>query len=136
MHFLTTHMFTEHNTLPRVNCSCGRILSSVNAVTNHYETHINKTASFQCAFCKKYYKTESNYQNHLLTHQGDEDKEERKFKCDCGKSFKESRHLSAHWHSHLPDEKKFIHSCNYCQRRYSSIFSLRQHIKHVHEKVR
>ena len=72
----------------------------------------------------------------MQTVHGDSDGDARKFKCDCGKAFKEARHLAVHTNSHLPDEKKFIHTCSYCQKNYSSVFSLRQHIKHVHENVR
>lgn len=71
----------------------------------------------------------------MQTHHSDADNDGRKYRCECGKSFKEARHLVAHANSHLPNEQKFVHQCPDCQKNYSSIFSLRQHIKHVHEKV-
>lgn len=64
-----------------------------------------------------------------------ESKNWRRFKCDqCEKRFKEARHLATHMNSHLPKEQKFTHECQYCDKKYSSIFSLRHHIKHVHVK--
>lgn len=61
--------------------------------------------------------------------------EKKKFQCGCGKSFKEARHLAVHANSHLPDSLKFIHHCTFCSKKYSSVFSLRHHIKHVHVNV-
>lgn len=135
MYFLTTHTKTVHNCSAKVDCTCGKVLASVRNVIHHFETHIKNHSYFQCIQCNKFYKTETHYQNHLQTHHSDSDSDGRKFRCDCGKSFKEARHLVAHGNSHLPDEKKFVHECSYCQKSYSSIFSLRHHIKHVHEKV-
>lgn len=64
-----------------------------------------------------------------------EDRNRRKFECrQCEKTFKEARHLTIHEHSHLPKEQKFTHQCQHCDKKYSSIFSLRHHIKHVHVK--
>jgi hypothetical protein len=63
-----------------------------------------------------------------------DDADLRKFKCDqCNKRFKVRVHLQHHINSHLPDAEKFIHQCPSCEKKYSSTFCLRQHIKHVHE---
>lgn len=134
MCFLTIHTKTLHECLPRVECTCGGFLGSVKALINHYENHIKQTPNLRCELCNKWYKTETHFENHMLTrHSGGGD--EKRFTCECGKSFKEARHLTVHANSHLPYDQKFIHLCTYCDKRYSSIFSLRQHIKHVHVKV-
>lgn len=135
MYFLTTHTQTAHDCLPRVPCKCGRFIGSTKALIDHYENHIANNVNFRCTDCNKSYKTQTHYNNHMMTHHSQSDKSDnRKFTCECGKSFKEMRHLTAHQNSHLPNELKFIHHCTYCDRRYSSIFSLRQHIKHIHVK--
>lgn len=64
------------------------------------------------------------------------DQSERKFSCEtCGKLFKNSRHLAVHLNTHLPSEKKFVHACSICNKKYSSVHSLRHHIKIVHINV-
>lgn len=139
MCYLSIHTRTEHECSPQVACICGRIVGTTKALVLHFKNHVRNTSHFQCHHCKKFYKNEGNYKNHIATHHinegEDDDGNSRKFQCDCGKSFKEARHLAVHTNSHLPDDLKFIHICSYCQKRYSSIFSLRQHIKHVHVNV-
>lgn len=135
MYFLTTHTQTVHNCFPRVLCKCGRYIGSTKSLIDHYENHIGFSANFRCTVCNKNYKTQSHYNNHMSTHHiQNNEGESRKFTCECGKSFKEARHLAVHQNSHLPSERKFVHLCTYCDRRYSSIFSLRHHIKHIHVK--
>lgn len=134
MCFLTIHTKTVHDCLPRVECTCGGIIGSAKALLTHYEHHVKQSPSLRCELCKKCYKTIEHYDNHMLTRHSDDD-DDRKFTCECGKSFKEARHLTVHSNSHLPDDQKFVHLCTYCEKRYSSIFSLRQHIKHVHVNV-
>lgn len=133
MHFLTTHTKIEHGCLPRVLCQCGKHVGSTKAIQFHYQSHVLNTASFECNQCQKSYKTETHFKNHMTTHLGESF--ERLYQCECGKSFKEARHLNIHERTHLPDDQKFIHQCSLCNKSYSSIFSLRQHVKHVHVKV-
>lgn len=100
----------------------------------HFNNHIKEGAAFRCQECDKVYKTEANFNSHMKTmHSNGEDS--HKFQCECGKTFKEARHLETHKNTHLPDELKFIHACDQCNKKYSSIFSLRHHVKHVHVKV-
>lgn len=134
MNSLSAHCHSEHNCLPEVNCpECDKTLHTVKAVTHHCELHYqNKSFKFKCERCRKFYKTEAHYKNHVkvcLT----SDASIRKFSCEiCMKSFKENRHLSVHMNTHLPDEKKYTNNCKICDKNYSSVFSLRQHIKVVH----
>lgn len=132
MYFLTTHTRTVHNCFPRVVCKCGKTIGSTKTLIEHYENHIAYSANFRCNYCDKNYKTQTHYNNHIMTHH--QEAEDKKFVCECGKGFKEQRHLTVHRNSHLPDELKFIHPCEFCDKRYSSVFSLRQHIKHIHVK--
>lgn len=131
MYFLTTHTKTEHECLPRVACHCGRFIGSSKVLVNHFEQHVKNILKFHCEACKKWYKTQTHYENHIQSRHSDGE-DGRKFQCKCGKSFKEARHLAVHENSHLPDDLKFIHVCKYCDKRYSSIFSLRHHVKHIH----
>jgi hypothetical protein len=134
MYVLSLHTKTEHDCSPRVPCKCGKTIGSTKTLLEHYENHIAYSANFRCNDCNKNYKTLLHYNHHMIqNHQGNET-EEKKFVCECGKAFKELRHLTVHRNSHLPNEEKFIHVCEYCDKRYSSIFSLRQHIKHIHVK--
>lgn len=133
MHFLTTHTKIEHDCTPRVACPCGKIVGSTKSLQIHYRNHVLCTANFKCNHCHKTYKTETNFNNHMMSRHGDSF--ERLYQCNCGKAFKEARHLAVHANTHLPDDQKFVHECTQCEKRYSSVFSLRQHVKHVHIKV-
>lgn len=134
MHFLSAHSRTVHNTLPQVHCEgCNKTLHTTKAVNHHFELHYRNNFKYECEKCGKIYKTEVNYKNHLKKCIDAGNDRERKFTCDlCNKSFKENRHLVVHMNTHLPDEEKFTNSCSICGKKYSSIFSLRQHVKVVH----
>jgi DNA-directed RNA polymerase subunit RPC12/RpoP len=59
--------------------------------------------------------------------------QERKYFCTiCSKAFKENRHLNVHMNTHLSEDKKAQHPCQICGKNYSSVFSLRHHVKVVH----
>lgn len=134
MYYLTTHTRTEHNCLPRVECSCGKFIGSTKVLELHFNNHIRTGASFRCHECNKVYKTEANFNSHMRSMHADGEDNNR-YQCECGKTFKEARHLEVHKNTHLPDELKFTHACDHCNKKYSSVFTLRQHIKHVHVKV-
>lgn len=60
----------------------------------------------------------------------------RRFQCgQCSKLFKEERQLHIHKQTHLPNDLKFVHQCPQCDKKFSSTFSVRNHIKHVHIKA-
>lgn len=132
MHFLSTHTKTFHDCLPRVECKCGKFIGSTKALLYHYEQHVKCRKMLHCSECNKLYKTQSKFDIHMQMHNQPED---RKYQCGCGKWFKEARHLAVHSNSHLPDDLKYTHVCRFCNKKYSSVFSLRQHIKHVHINV-
>lgn len=138
MCYLSIHTRTVHDSMPKVDCGCGRTIATSRALMTHYESHYKKS-KFRCDECKKNFKTQTNYQNHMTSYHRISLSgriEEKNFQCSqCGKSFKQARHLAVHNNSHLPNDLKFTHECNLCEKRYSSVFSLRQHIKHVHVKV-
>jgi Zinc finger, C2H2 type len=134
MCFLTIHTKTEHDCLPRVACNCGKFLGSTKAILYHYNSHVKNNLTYRCLQCDKCYKTEMHFHNHINSVHGEG--KEKKLSClECGKTFKEARHLAVHQNSHLPDELKFTHTCRFCSKKYSSVFSLRQHIKHIHINV-
>jgi uncharacterized Zn-finger protein len=133
MDALGIHTETKHCCLPQVPCNCGSILFTTQSVIDHFEDHIKKKKiKFQCPYCSRSYKTEPNFRSHLrLTHEND-----KKFTCDtCGNSFKEARHLAVHMNTHLPADQRYVHACVVCNKKYSSIFSLRSHVKVVHVNV-
>lgn len=138
MCYLSIHTRTVHDCTPKVVCQCGKFLATAKTLLMHYESHF-KNSKFRCDECKKKFKTEANYSNHMATYHRIGDGEPvvaKVFECkECGKSFKQARHLMVHKNSHLPDELKFVNECSFCGKRYSSVFSLRQHIKHVHVRV-
>lgn len=131
MYYLSTHCRTVHYCLPKVHCDhCNKTLQTVKAVNQHFELHFKNSFKYKCERCEKFYKTQIHYNNHV---EACNDSLERKFYCEiCKKRFKEKRHLTVHMNTHLPEEEKFTNTCNICDKKYSSVFSLRQHIKVVH----
>lgn len=83
--------------------------------------------SLKCDECNQRFENSLELRDHLKSCKP------RKFSCSvCAKRFKENRHLIVHMKTHLPDDKKDQVNCNVCGKNYSSVFSLRQHIKVVH----
>lgn len=133
MFYLSTHCRSEHKCLPQVKCKiCDKLLQTTKALSYHIELHFQGDYKFKCEYCKKVYKTQSHFNNHVRSAHSS-NQEERRYTCiTCSKSFKEQRHLIIHQNTHLPDEQKFVNVCTICNKKYSSLFSLRQHIKCIH----
>lgn len=86
----------------------------------------------KCDRCDKVYKMQIHFDTHLKICQSEEEPS-RRYSCNiCSKSFKENRHLTVHMNIHLPDDQKSFFPCEQCGKKYSSVFSLRQHVKVVH----
>lgn len=92
----------------------------------------NTLDSHKCSTCSKKYKSLHHYENHRK--RCSQSKEE--YACDkCSKVFREHRHMAVHQKSHLPDDVKYAHACQHCNKRFSSVYSLRLHVKCVHINV-
>ena len=98
-----------------------------------------KEKSFECGYCKTFYKNVENLEDHQeKMHKGHEAKfiahegEKRKFSCElCGNLFTAKQSLKQHINN--IHEKRRDHVCPHCNKGIASKKSLRDHIAAVHE---
>ena len=77
----------------------------------------NKKNNFRCKHCEKVYFHQQSLHNHVKkNHQ----EPEKLFMCpQCPKHFDSEKKLKTHESVHLPDEKKMIHPCPYCDKKFT-----------------
>lgn len=128
---LIRHCREFHNCIPKVNCICGKQLSTWKRLMIHKNKHFPDQVTFDCKECKMSYKLKSTYESHMLQKHGPN---AIKLGCTkCGKLFKEVRTLISHERTHLPNELKLTHPCPNCSKKFVNKNSLRSHISSVHE---
>uniref|UniRef100_A0A8D8S124 Zinc finger protein 26 n=1 Tax=Cacopsylla melanoneura TaxID=428564 RepID=A0A8D8S124_9HEMI len=85
--------------------------------------------TFTCPICKKTFKNQEFYSDHVSAHEG-----KRRHVCDvCGSDFSTFYHLSNHKRVHYPQPKK-IYECKKCDSKFSSRSALSYHKYKIHEK--
>lgn len=130
---LTLHCKTSHETLPQVECFCGKRLNSWKRLIDHRVRHFKEENQYNCFHCKLNYKTLPALQKHLENKHGEN---AVKWVCStCGRSFKEKQILKNHEKVHLPDDQKLTFPCKICEKKFVSNHCLKIHIARVHEKV-
>lgn len=133
MCFLSSHTRHVHDCLPQVKCFCGKILGTWKGLMLHRKKHNPDKIEYECEECHKGYQLKVTYETHMRTKHGPLSK---KLACSqCGKVFAENRKLLMHEKTHLPDELKRIFKCEWtdCPKKFTSIFSLRSHVKTIHK---
>lgn len=133
MCFLTSHTRNEHQCMPQVACTCGRLLSTWESLMMHKRKHEAIENGFICNICKATFRSKTGLSIHIKF------KHERPTKqhlCSiCDRTFKDSGTLKMHVRTHLPDEEKFSHECGICGKRVVNKWSLKYHINTIHEKA-
>lgn len=128
---LIRHCRESHNCIPKVNCICGKQLSTWKRLMIHKKKHFPDKVNFNCEKCNISYKLMSTYQSHMQQKHGPDS---IKFDCiKCGKSFKDSRAFAYHERTHLPSELKLTHPCLHCNKKFVNKNSLKAHIASVHD---
>lgn len=65
------------------------------------------------------------------------DEDRMMFPCkNCSKQFDTERKLKAHEQVHLPDDKKIVHSCPYCEKLFTKSVNVQAHIRSIHKQER
>lgn len=130
---LTLHCKNFHDTMPQVQCTCGKILNSSKKLSDHRMKHFKEENNYTCFDCKLYYKTRPAYDKHMENKHG---KNAVSWVCStCGRCFKEKQILKNHERIHLPDDQKLTFPCKFCEKKFVSNHCLKVHIARVHEKV-
>ncbi|XP_053960054.1 zinc finger protein 600-like isoform X2 [Anastrepha ludens] len=99
------------------------------------DTNENSQLSFkyECSICQKKYKNPTSYRKHTLEkHNKVPDIPD--FKCEtCNKIYPTERQLEIHARSHMALEDKLDIPCPYCERKFTKVSVMRQHVRGIHE---
>ncbi|KAL0808599.1 hypothetical protein ABMA28_013040 [Loxostege sticticalis] len=119
------HLNEKHGVSMPTCGVCGlRTLMQSSLVRHQRNVHLNEKNK-KCQLCSKMFYTQSNLQDHMITHQ-----QNRIFRCDvCAKAFARRGCLKTHCRIHT-GEKPF--SCSFCAVSFVQRASLRFHIRSHH----
>lgn len=155
--FPSLHIMIEHRKTHNKNTcmKCSTMFQNKEDFSRHMKTHEISKKRHQCEICGKRFEEVRSLKNHMLTHSDTTpyhcDQCEGKFKskdtlrkhktrvhsktsymCDlCGKLFNFKGTLDQHKRK-IHTEKKIIHSCSYCERKFGTLAGHHQHILDVH----
>lgn len=130
---LSNHTRTVHHSMPKVACSCGRMLSTWESLMAHKRKHSPVENSFMCELCDTSFRTKTGLSIHVRFKH---DKPRKNYQClSCGRVFKDASILKAHLRTHLPDNEKFAFECEICGKKLVNKWSLKYHIHTIHERV-
>jgi Zinc finger, C2H2 type len=131
MYELSNHTREAHQTLPKVECSCGRYLSTWDSLMAHKRKHSPGENPFSCDLCSLSFRTKTGLSIHIKF------KHEKPVKLNacniCKKHFKENSSLKNHMRTHLSDAEKFAFECSICGKKVVNKYSLKYHIQTIHE---
>ncbi|KAG5673972.1 hypothetical protein PVAND_003968 [Polypedilum vanderplanki] len=132
MCFLTNHTRQQHDCLPQVACTCGKLLSTWESLMNHKRKHSSEVGEWICALCDARFITKTGLSIHIkFKHE----KQRKNYNCKiCNKEFAGNQLLRNHEKTHLPENERFQVECEICGKKLSSKYSLRHHITTVHEQ--
>ncbi|KAM7351844.1 zinc finger protein weckle-like isoform 2-T2 [Cochliomyia hominivorax] len=125
---------TKLNAFELLNgCKRGRPVGSKNSDDISYR--------FECKECKRRYKNPNIFRKHMLTvHKITvelPDFPPPSNVCSiCDKVFVSHSSLKFHMKHHLPDEEKFNIPCPYCERKFTQVGAMRQHVNGIHHQMK
>ncbi|XP_048347292.1 zinc finger protein 135-like [Sphaerodactylus townsendi] len=124
---LIHHQRIHSEEKPFIGSGSGKSLSD-RKKGNVYFTKLNRTKTYKCFQCGKYFRYKSQLLVHQRVHTG-----EKPFEClECGKKFSQSGNLQQHQRTHTV-EKPF--ECSECGKKFSMSLHLDQHLRtHTGEK--
>lgn len=80
--------------------------------------------------CKAVFDKKQLFDTHMREHHPDA---ENPFICSkCPKNFPTLRRLHIHEAIHLPDDQKYVHPCEFCDKRFSKLVNVQAHIRAIH----
>ncbi|XP_028435315.1 zinc finger protein 1035 [Perca flavescens] len=117
-------------------CSlCKEVFDDPQILRKHCLTHISRSSTNQCPFCKHNFSTRRYLLRHMIKHTGD-----KPLSCsNCGKQFYRDLYLKLHHEKCLHGQTRHLvtmecdtktkgqHQCSYCPRRFFKIIRLKNH---------
>ncbi|KAL7040968.1 hypothetical protein ACKWTF_000560 [Chironomus riparius] len=129
MCFLSNHTRQIHNCLPQVACSCGKYLATWDSLMAHKRKHSDEPAEFFCETCHASFQTKTGLSIHIKFKHNKKPRTE--FICNiCNEQFKDIVMLKNHRRTHVDLQLE----CQYCTKKLSNKYSLKNHISTVHER--
>uniref|UniRef100_A0A3P9NEX3 C2H2-type domain-containing protein n=1 Tax=Poecilia reticulata TaxID=8081 RepID=A0A3P9NEX3_POERE len=124
--YLQQHLIIHTGKKPYKCPDCGKDFAFLQNMRTHQKLHQQKP--FRCTSCRKGYSSETQLQQHMLSHNGD-----KPHKCElCDKSFGLAYLLRDHMNTHTGERP---HRCEECHKSFSWFSSLLVHQKiHARKK--
>ncbi|XP_033726161.1 zinc finger protein 227-like isoform X1 [Pecten maximus] len=120
---LQNHEIVSHGQSPYICSVCGEEFKKKASLNRHRKSHQATDAKFRCDNCRREFKYEKAYKNHLATLQCVSVDQQSSYPCDiCGKVKLTLELLKKH---------KYLHSeelCDFCGRQFKSQEGLKRHM--------
>lgn len=92
---------------------------------------------YECKDCKRKYKNPNIYRKHMKSIHEVIIENLPDFMCSvCNKDCLTESRLKLHMRHHLPDEEKLSVPCPYCDRKFSQVGAMRQHVNGIHHQMK
>ncbi|XP_075149174.1 uncharacterized protein LOC142223200 [Haematobia irritans] len=92
---------------------------------------------YQCLDCKRKYKNPNVYRKHMLVVHSTTVEEIHDFECPvCQKDCHTKSRLEMHKRQHMTLEEKLVIPCPYCERKFSFVGAMRQHVRGFHQNLK
>ncbi|XP_039951675.1 zinc finger protein 62 homolog [Bactrocera tryoni] len=118
---------------PKYEVSAERAKDEAESTDTNDNSQTSTSYKYECSICQKKYKNATSYRKHIMEkHNKEPDIPD--FKCEtCNKIYPTERQLQIHARSHLALEDKLDIPCPYCERKFTKVAVMRQHVQGFHE---
>uniref|UniRef100_A0A034W144 Zinc finger protein weckle n=1 Tax=Bactrocera dorsalis TaxID=27457 RepID=A0A034W144_BACDO len=118
---------------PKYEESVERAKEEAESTDTNDNSQTSTSYKYECSICQKKYKNATSYRKHIMEkHNKEPDIPD--FKCEtCNKIYPTERQLQIHARSHLALEDKLDIPCPYCERKFTKVAVMRQHVQGFHE---
>ncbi|XP_014086358.1 zinc finger protein weckle [Bactrocera oleae] len=118
---------------PKYGVNTKRAQDEAESTDTNDNSQTSTSYKYECSICQKKYKNATSYRKHIMEkHNKEPDIPD--FKCEtCNKIYPTERQLQIHARTHLALEDKLDIPCPYCERKFTKVAVMRQHVQGFHE---